>query len=412
MSDLVVLVLSIAMAMVCSCLCSLLEAALLSLTPSQLATLRQRSSRIGKICQGLKHDIDKPIAVILIFNTAAHTIGASISGAKFGLLTGQKDLWIFSLAFTLLMVQYTEILPKTLGVRFNRTIMYVSARPLQIAVWVMLPLIRLTHWINRPFERRGSGNKIDTADEIMALAAMARSNQTISTRQERIIRAVPMLSERTAQEVMLPVENISFISSNQSLTDAIAYASIDFHTRYPVCENGDKNKVLGYINFKELVVVANQSKDKKEILDIVRPIGFAVPDDTAADLLDNFTVRHCHMTIVRDDDGKTAGLVTMEDIVEELLGDLDDEFDHLPRTFYSPSEYFWVVGGGIPMTVLARDSHLDLPRRAEPVAVWFSRQLNRVPKVGDVVRHGNAEFYARKIRRGQVLEFNLRRSKG
>ena len=146
--------------------------------------------------------------------------------------------------------------------------------------------------------------------------------------------------------------------------------------------------------------------------DILRPIAFAEPDDTASELLERFASQHCHMTIVRDPgNGKTLGLVTLEDIVEELLGDLDDEFDPLPRTFYSPSEFFWVVGGGVPMTLLTRDTHLDLPRRAEPVSVWFARQLKRRPKVGDVLHYRNAEFYARKIRRGQVWEFNLKRTK-
>lgn len=148
------------------------------------------------------------------------------------------------------------------------------------------------------------------------------------------------------------------------------------------------------------------------LTDILRPIAVAEPDDTASELLERFASQHCHMTIVRDpDSGQTLGLVTLEDIVEELLGDLDDEFDPLPRTFYSPSEFFWVVGGGVPMTLLARDTHLNLPRRAEPVSVWLARMLKRPPKVGDVLRHRNAEFYVRKIRRGQVWEFNLKRLK-
>ena len=105
--------------MVLSHVCSLMEAALLSITPSQLAELRQKNPRIGQVCQSLKHDIDKPIAVILIVNTAAHTIGAAVAGGAVSATIGSKYMGLFSLAFTLLMVQYTEILPKTLGVRFT-----------------------------------------------------------------------------------------------------------------------------------------------------------------------------------------------------------------------------------------------------------------------------------------------------
>ena len=402
---------SIAAAMILSNLCSLMEAAILSLTPSQLAELRQKSPQAGKICQALKKDIDKPIAVILIINTAAHTIGAAVAGGSLDKTFGSRYMWVFSLVFTLLMVQYTEILPKTLGVRFNRKVMQYAARPLQVAVVLFLPLIKLTHLINRPFERRRP-ELPSTADEISALAALARSSQVISTRQERIIKAVPRLSERTARVVMLPAENISFLSSDQSVTDAINSVGNDFHTRYPVCEHGNRNKVLGYVNFKELVATFRAHPGAVSLTDILRPIAVAEPDDTASELLERFASQHCHMTIVRDpDSGQTLGLVTLEDIVEELLGDLDDEFDPLPRTFYSPSEFFWVVGGGVPMTLLARDTHLNLPRRAEPVSVWLARMLKRPPKVGDVLRHRNAEFYVRKIRRGQVWEFNLKRLK-
>ena len=400
---------AIAVAMSLSHLCSLLEAAILSITPSQLAELRQKSPRAGKTVVALKHDIEKPIAVILIVNTAAHTIGATVAGASLNALYHGRYMTVFSLIFTLLMVQYTEILPKTLGVRFNKRILLLAAEPLQIMIVLMLPLIRLTHFINRPFELR-SPRQPSTTEEISALASLARSSQVISSKQERIIRMVPHLSERTALNVMIDAENISFLQSDQTLADALNATGCDFHTRYPVCEAGNHDRVLGYVNFKEMVAIYRSHPGSMKVTDIMRPISYAEPEDTAAELLERFADQHCHMTIVRDPkDQRVLGLVTLEDIVEELLGDLDDEFDPLPRTFYSPSEFFWVVGGGVPMTLLNRDTLLNLPRRAEPVSVWFTRNLKRPPRVGDVWRHRNAEFYVRKVRRGQVWEFNLKR---
>jgi putative hemolysin len=173
----------------------------------------------------------------------------------------------------------------------------------------------------------------------------------------------------------------------------------------------DPNEILGYVNFKELVAVQRSHPGEVRVTDIMRPIYFASPDDTASELLERFATQHCHMMIVRSSSNVVLGLVTLEDIIEELVGDLDDEFDPLPRTFYSPSENLWVAGGGISMSQLARDTHLELPIRAEPVAVWIERVLDRPPKVGDVVRHNNAELYVRKIRRHQVWEFNLKRIK-
>jgi putative hemolysin len=147
-----------------------------------------------------------------------------------------------------------------------------------------------------------------------------------------------------------------------------------------------------------------------KVSDIMRPIAFVESDDTASKLLEMFAAQHCHMTIVRDvESGKTCGLVTLEDIVEELIGDLDDEFDPLPRTFYQPGDNLWVVGGGVPLAQIARDTQLDLPRRAEAVSAWFGKELGKQVKVGDTLTWKNAVFFVRKIRRSQAWEFHVKR---
>ncbi len=406
----IILIASMATAITVSFLCSLLESALLSLTPSQLADIRTNNPRRGELCARLKRDIEQSLAVILICNTAAHTIGAALAGAEFAKLFGAGWLGLFTLAFTLLMVQYTEILPKTLGVYYNCRIISVSAGALVGMTIILSPLIRLVHLINRPFEVKSSDNQPTAASEIAALANMARREQKISSQQEHILLATPKLSERRAVQVMVPVENISFISSEQTPAEALNTAPADFHTRYPVCENGDRNKVVGYINFKELVATFRAHPERTSLRDIVRPIAFVSPDDTAANLLEKFALQHIHLAIVRNAQGHSLGLITMEDIIEELIGDLDDEFDPLPKTFYSPSEGIWVIGGGILTAMIAAETPLAIPKSGLMLSDWFCRQLRRGPKVGDVLKYHNAEFYVRKIRRGRVLEFNVRRT--
>ncbi len=407
---LVLLVASMAMAIMVSFMCSLLESALLSLTPSQLADITNKNPKRGELCSRLKDDIEQSLAVILICNTAAHTIGAAIAGAEFAKLFGAGWLGVFTLAFTLIMVQYTEILPKTLGVHYNCRIIAVSAGSLFFMTRLMAPLIKLVHLINRPFEVKDDDNQPTAAAEIAALASLARQEKEISSQQERILLATPKLSERRADEIMLPVENISFVSSTQTLAEALNTAPADFHTRYPVCDNGDKDKVLGYINFKELVATFRAHPERNKLRDIVRPIAFVSPDVSAANLLERFAVQHVHLAIVQNAAGRTLGLITMEDIVEELIGDLDDEFDPLPKTFYSPNEGFWVIGGGVMVSMVAAETPLAVPNAALSLSDWFCNQLRRSPKTGDVVKYQNAEFYVRKIRRGRVMEFNVRRT--
>lgn len=406
----IVLIVSLAVAFGVSFLCSFLEAALLSLTPGQIADISQRRPRIGAIWQAFKKDIEKPIAVILIINTAAHTIGAAVAGAEFDNLFGTEWIWLFSLVFTAVMIQYTEILPKTLGVRFNQFVAIGAAFPLRGLIYVLNPFIRLIHFFNRPFEmkkRDAAGGT--TLEEISVLAGLARLTNQIGAKQERIIRHVPQLSQLSVEQIMIPIENVAFISTAQTLAEALVTAHVDSHTRFPVCENGDKNQVIGYVNFKEIVAFMRTNPNERGLKGIIRPIGFSSPRDSAASLLEKFTGQHLHMAIVRDDNGKSLGLVTLEDIVEELVGDLEDEFDRLPRMLYSLSGDVWSVGGGVPLKDLALESRLPLPEAPESVSTWILGVLGRQPQSGESFTHNGIEIVVRRTRRGKVFEANFRK---
>ncbi|MFM7050545.1 MAG: CNNM domain-containing protein, partial [Planctomycetota bacterium] len=213
---------ALAIALGVSFVCSLLEAALLSLTPSQIARMSQRHPAAAAAWQGFKRNIERPIAVILILNTTAHTIGASMAGAQFDELYGSDLLWVFSIAFTLVMLQFTEILPKTIGVRLNTVLAPWMAAPLQALVLVFTPLIVVLHWINRPFEgrRRAGAERSATVDEIAALAAMARMSKDIGAHQERIILGAARLSQRKVRDLMIPNEQVVMLSDDLSLPKA------------------------------------------------------------------------------------------------------------------------------------------------------------------------------------------------
>ena len=158
----VLLLASVSFALLISALCSLMEATLLSLTPTQVAGIATRRPQLGRIWKELKEPIDRPISVILIINTTAHTIGATVAGAEFDKLYGDRWIWIFSLVFTGLMLQFTEILPKTLGVRYGQQIAIWIGRPLRTLVVAFHPVIQMVRWINRPFERSAANGSDST----------------------------------------------------------------------------------------------------------------------------------------------------------------------------------------------------------------------------------------------------------
>ena len=151
------LILSLCISFSVSFFCSLLEACALSLSLTDIAHLSEKKPLIAAIWKRFKENLEKPIAVILIVNTLAHTIGASLAGAQFDKLFGAQWIVVFSVAFSFGMIQWTELLPKSLGVRYNMQIAAWAARPLQFLIKLMHPLVALTNWLNRPFTRQPHG---------------------------------------------------------------------------------------------------------------------------------------------------------------------------------------------------------------------------------------------------------------
>jgi len=386
-----------------------MEATLLSLTPSQVAQLSQRHPKLGAIWQDFKSRIDRPIAAILLINTAAHTIGASIAGSQFDELFGDEWILVFSLVFTYLMLQFTEILPKTLGVKHNHFFALLIARPLRSAASVLTPLLYLVQWV--PFKGRQRSEATPTVEEIAALAGLARLSKQISAQQERIIKGGVRLSGLDVRQVMLPIEDISFLSTSQTTSDALITAHLEAHTRFPICEGDNRDRVVGYVNFKELVYHMRMNPNDSSLAGIVRPIHFVAPDDSASDLLKAFVEQHVHMAIACDRDGKTLGLVTLEDLVEELVGELEDEFDRLPRMFHVLRGGVWMIGGGTPMSRVVSELQLAIPNPTGSVSAWLLQKFGRVPKPGDQIQDGGVVFTVRRVRRGKIFEVAVSRDK-
>lgn len=308
-------IISIAIALGVSFLCSVMEAALLSITPSRIALISEKSPMTGRLCNQFKQDIEKPIAVILILNTAAHTFGASIAGAQFDKLFGSSHIWIFSLIFTLVMVQYTEILPKTLGVRFNAAVVRGTAPALSLLIKLMKPLIWLVRFINRPFAMKNSGTEDDAAlTEIRALATMARQTKQISLTQEQIIRNAPTLGKRTIEELMQPFSEVCIIPENHSREQILNLIHRNLHTRYPVCRKGDGSCIIGALNVKDLLF-NNQDWHRS-----VKPVTFISIDIPQLELIENVLKFDSKLLMVRDSRGKTVGMLTVNDVLLELLG--------------------------------------------------------------------------------------------
>jgi len=405
-------IISLSVAMTVSFFASFFEATLLSLTPGQVADISKKDPRVGVIWNGFKTRIERPITVILVLNSLAYSAGATVAGSRFDEVFGAKWIPLFTILFAYAMVQFTEILPKTLGVRFNRRVAPYMARPLEVAARLFSPIVSFVNLVNKPLAGGASVSRQNiTVEEISSLAALARLTNVIGSHQEKLIKGAWGLSIIPAEDVMVPADEITFLNASKTLADALITAHMDPHTRFPICEAGDHNRILGYVNFKEMVQWARTNPTDPSLRGIIRPVHFIPPDKPTSELLKEFVDQHVHIAIVRDDAGKTLGLVTLEDIVEEMVGDLEDEFDRAPKMAQAMSGGTWMIGGGLPMPDLITNIGVQLPDASGNVSAWLVKRIGHLPKPNDVHKEEGVEFTIRRVRRGKIFETMVMRKK-
>lgn len=383
------LIVSVLGALLISALCSLMEAVLLSLRPGQIAEMAESRPLVGRVWQDLKLNIERPIAAILILNTAAHTIGASMAGAEFDRLYGERWIWVFSLVFTFLMLQFTEILPKGAGVRYNQLVAVWLARPLVMIVRLMRPIESFVRFINRPFSGGSSQAQVVTSlEEISALTGFARMSGEISDEQELIIKRGARLASTKVRDVMRPRVDIDALGIDTPADQVLGAVAMSGFSRVPIYE-GDLDDILGFVYIKDVLMELHMARPLN-LRRLIRP-ALLVPETLRLDqLVEMFRQQRTQMAIVLDEHGGTEGLVTLEDVLEELVGTIHDEHRPQDDEIVGRSDDGWLVRGSMNLDHLLEEIDRPelrqrVPGNVSTVAGLIQAQLDRVAVAGDQI---------------------------
>jgi CBS domain containing-hemolysin-like protein len=395
-----IFVVSTLVAVVFSFFCSLAEAVLLSLSPIRLETRRMQGDAHAAAWLRMRQNVSRPIAAILVLNTIAHTGGATIAGGAFEDAFGARWLWAFSVVFTLVILFGTEILPKTLGVRYNEQVARWLTAPMRVSLAVLHPLVVVAERLSRAVAHTREEPGV-TTDDLQTLAKIARSKGLIAGKQESIIVRALALRETNAGAAMIPRDWIVYLKGHAPVRESLEIARRNFHTRYPVSEGESVDDLVGYVNLKEVLAT---EPEPRSLFDFLRPLLFVSPETTLEALLRLFVGGRHHLAVVKDRSGKILGMVTLEDVLEELVGEIEDEFDFRPVDIVQLGPRRWRVGGGVRLSELSKrlDVAFEDPGGDPTLAEWVSRRARRPLSPGWSGTIGPVRVVARQVRRGQA----------
>jgi len=410
------LVLILVVSLGTSFLCSILEAVFLSVSHSYVALLQERREWAGDWFARARKNVDEPIAAILTLNTIAHTIGATLAGAAAQELFGSVWLTAFSAALTFAVLLFSEIVPKTIGATYWKALAAPTARILQAMIVVMKPILIPLGLLSRLISFRSHGGPTISRAEIEVLAEIGRREGTLDEDEWQVVKSVIRLDEVSVAEVMTPRTDVTAIPSDATVASARDTMLDTGHFRIPVYD-GTIDEVIGVLVARDLWRAAESGTES--ISDLVRPAPFVPPSKRVEDLIPEMRERRIKMAIVIDEFGGTAGIVTLEDLIEEIIGEIQDEHESdEPRAFRDMAGGRVRVWGGSALREAEAKLDFTLAGDEEDhfdtIGGYVFGRLNRIPEVGDQVEVPSGILRVTRMegRRVEYLLFVPRTRKG
>lgn len=321
----VLLTIYITIAIGVSFICSVLEAVLLSISPSYIGTLRQQNHPAAPRIAALKDNIDRPLASILTLNTIAHTIGAATAGAQAAVVFGSQWLGLFSGLLTIGILLFSEIIPKTIGATYWRQLAPKSATVLGWMVWALTPFVWASEQITSRLARGHEPPKL--RDELSAMAMLAKESGELAEGESKILTNLLQFRDVSVTKIMTPRPVLFRIEAEQSINAFLAEHKESPFSR-PLVYSQQKDNVLGFVHRLELFTASQAGHGNDELGSLMRPIPVIMNTASVPQAFEQLMKERSQLVLIVDEYGTIQGLITLEDIFESLVGEeIVDEAD-------------------------------------------------------------------------------------
>ena len=319
------LILYLAIAIGVSFVCSILEAVLLSITPSYVESVANQHPEQGKVLLRVKNRLDQSISSILILNTFAHTMGAAGVGSQASSVFGARWETLIAVLLTLTILYFSEIIPKTIGATFWRQLALPAAHTIFWLIKLVYPLIWVSTFITKFFSKNKQ-HEI-SREEIIALASLGHKMGSLISQENEYLANILRLREIKTEDILTPRSVMHSLSENTTVHQALEEEQTKQFTRIPVYRD-NQDDITGFVTNRELLIGDREGNSDLLISHFSKPITRVSEHLPVQQLLDMFIKKREHLFLVEDQFGQTAGIVTLEDAIETMLGrEILDETD-------------------------------------------------------------------------------------
>lgn len=316
------------LALLFSFLCSIAEAVLLSITPSYIEKLKKTNPTKAARVKRLRFDnIDRSLAAILTLNTIAHTVGAIVAGAKATHVFGDAWIGVFSGVITILILVFSEIIPKTIGAVYWKSLTGAVVTFVDWLIKGLYPLILLSEMITKMISN-GKSHHMFNRDEFIAMAGLGQRSGLIDEQESRIINNLFKLSSVKAKDIMTPRSVVTSLSEDLPVEGALAFLKTARFSRIPVYKESMDDSD-GFV-LKSDVLLAHANGDDVTLKELKRDISVVIEELSLTQLMESLMDDAQHIALVVTEYGDISGLVTLEDVIETLIGlEIVDELDQV-----------------------------------------------------------------------------------
>ncbi len=310
-----------------SFLCSVLEAVLLS-APMSFASMLEKENRPGAaLLKKYKQDIDKPISAILSLNTIAHTVGAAGVGAQSEAVFGSEYFAATSAILTLLILILSEIIPKTIGAAYWRQIAIPAVRIIHVLVIITYPLVLMSEFITHFFSGKKQSVSV-SREEVSAMMTVGAEEGVFEKKENSMIQNLLKLDDITARDIMTPSSVVEMAEESMTLGEFYKNEAFRTYSRIPVYNEENDDYIKGYVLRQTILEELAEDKFSLRLSDIVRPVLTFQETESVSTIWEKLLAKKEHISIIIDEYGCFRGIVTMEDVIETMLGtEIVDEKD-------------------------------------------------------------------------------------